>query len=87
MFFFFFFFFFFSQGELVNNIERNVATAAEYVEKSTEETFKAVAYKKNPYKIAFRPNFFKNFKRNGASKTAADQSTSDLNHNWAPDPV
>lgn len=81
------FIFSFSQGELINNIERNVTTAAEYVEESAEETSKAVAYKKNRYNIAFRPNFFKPFKRNGASKTAADQNTSDLNHNRAPDPV
>lgn len=58
--------FFFSQGELINNIERNVTTAAEYVDRSKDETSRAVDYKKNPYKITFRPNFMKSLKKNSA---------------------
>lgn len=45
-----------NQGELVDNIERNVTSAAEYVEVSGAETNKAVWYKKNPYKIFRRTN-------------------------------
>ncbi|XP_045922988.1 syntaxin-2-like [Micropterus dolomieu] len=60
-----------SQGELINNIEKNVMSAAEYVDTSKAETNKAVAYKKNPYKIASLPNFFK---RNSASESATDQT-------------
>ncbi|KAK2818988.1 hypothetical protein Q5P01_024549 [Channa striata] len=51
------------QGEIINNIEKNVTSAAEYVDVSKAETHKAVAYKKNPYKIASLPSFFKPFKR------------------------
>ncbi|XP_040012459.1 syntaxin-2-like isoform X2 [Xiphias gladius] len=68
------------QGELINNIEKNVASAAEYVDMSKAETNKAVTYKKNPYKIASFPSFFKAFKRQTTAKTAADQNISDLNH-------
>ncbi|XP_075885208.1 syntaxin-1A-like [Nelusetta ayraudi] len=45
-----------SQGELVDNIERNVTSAAEYVEASTKKTDDAVWYKKNPYKVFRRSN-------------------------------
>lgn len=45
-----------NQGELVDNIERNVTTAAEYVEASTNKTGNAVWYKKNPYKVFRRTN-------------------------------
>lgn len=77
----------FYQGELINNIEKNVTSAAEYVDKSKAETYKAVTYKKNPYKVASLPSFLKPFKRKTAANTAADQNTSDLNHDWAPEPV
>lgn len=73
--------FFFYQGELINNIEKNVKSAAEYVDVSKTETHKAVEYKKNRYKIASVPNFFKPFKRQNAAKTAADQNISDVNQN------
>lgn len=76
--------FFFYQGELINNIEKNVTSAAEYIGTSKAETYKAVMYKKNPYKIASLPNFFKPFKRQTTAKTGTDQNTSDLNHDWAP---
>ncbi|XP_051268885.1 syntaxin-2-like isoform X2 [Dicentrarchus labrax] len=66
------------QGELINNIEKNVMSAAEYIEVSKDETYKAVTYKKNPYKIASLPNFLKPFKRQTTAKT--DQNTSDLKH-------
>ncbi|AWP15069.1 putative syntaxin-2-like [Scophthalmus maximus] len=61
-----------SQGDLINNIEKNVTSAAEYVDVSKEEINKAVVYKKNPYKIATLPSFFKSFKRQTAAKTATD---------------
>lgn len=44
------------QGELVDNIERNVANAVEYVKASEDKTDKAVWYKKNPYKVFRRTN-------------------------------
>lgn len=44
------------QGELMDNIERNVASAIEYVKASEVETDKAVWYKKNPYKVFRRTN-------------------------------
>ncbi|XP_069019065.1 syntaxin-2-like [Embiotoca jacksoni] len=69
------------QGELINNIEKNVTSAAEYVDVSKAETSKAVAYKKNPHKIASLPNFLKPFKRQTAAQTTTDQNTSDLHHN------
>ncbi|XP_018536183.1 syntaxin-2 [Lates calcarifer] len=65
------------QGELINNIEKNVTSAAEYVGMSKAETHKAVTYKKNPYKIASLPSFFKPFKKQTSAKTATDQNTSD----------
>ncbi|XP_019937328.2 syntaxin-2-like [Paralichthys olivaceus] len=68
------------QGDLINNIEKNVTSAAEYVDASKQETNKAVTYKKNPYKIASLPDFFKPFKRQTTAKTAADHNTSDLDH-------
>ncbi|XP_070780525.1 syntaxin-2-like [Enoplosus armatus] len=68
------------QGELINNIEKNVMSAAEYVEMSKAETDKAVTYKKNPYKVASLPSFLKPFTRKPAAKSATDQNTSDLNH-------
>ncbi|XP_075936004.1 syntaxin-2-like [Anarhichas minor] len=51
------------QGDLINNIEKNVTSAAEYVDVSKAQTYDAVAYKKNPYKLASLPSFFKSFKR------------------------
>lgn len=57
---------------MINNIEKNVTSAAEYVDVSKEEINKAVVYKKNPYKIATLPSFFKSFKRQTAAKTATD---------------
>ncbi|XP_037835449.1 syntaxin-2-like isoform X2 [Kryptolebias marmoratus] len=63
------------QGELINNIEKNVTSAAEYVVKSKEETNKAVSYKKNPYKIVSLPNFFKPFKRQSSLKTTSNETT------------
>ncbi|KAM9734710.1 syntaxin-2-like isoform 2-T3 [Menidia menidia] len=67
------------QGELINNIERNVMSAAEYVGASRQETHKAVAYKKNRHKIASLPSFFKPFKRQSSLK-AETEVPSDLNH-------
>ncbi|XP_054468560.1 syntaxin-2-like isoform X2 [Anoplopoma fimbria] len=68
------------QGDLINSIEKNVTSAAEYVDASKEQTHEAVTYKKNPHKIASLPSFFKSFKRKATAKTATDQNASDLNH-------
>ncbi|KAM9794818.1 syntaxin-2-like isoform 1-T1 [Syngnathus typhle] len=70
-----------SQGELVNSIEKNVASAANYVEESIDETHKAVMYKKNPYKIVSLPRFFKSFRRKTEPKTVTGPKPSDQNHN------
>ncbi|KAG7499272.1 hypothetical protein JOB18_033728 [Solea senegalensis] len=70
-----------SQGDLINNIEKNVSSAVDYVDMSKEETNKAVVYKKNPYKIASLPSFLKPFKRQTSFKTAMDQNPSNSNHN------
>ncbi|XP_019713493.1 syntaxin-2-like [Hippocampus comes] len=70
-----------SQGELVNSIEKNVASAAEYVEESREETHKAVTYKKNPYKLVSLPRFFKSFRRKREANTVTGPNSSDQNHN------
>ncbi|KAM6975418.1 syntaxin-2-like [Tautogolabrus adspersus] len=75
------------QGELINNIEKNVTSAAEYVDVSKAETYKAVTYKKNPHKIASLPSFLKTFKRQASSKSGNDQKTSEANHDSAPEPV
>ncbi|XP_008323114.1 syntaxin-2-like [Cynoglossus semilaevis] len=67
------------QGDLINNIEKNVTTAAEYVDKSTEETNKAVTYKRNPYKVASLPSFLKPFRRQGSIKKDPAQNSSGSN--------
>ncbi|XP_056288566.1 syntaxin-like isoform X2 [Pseudoliparis swirei] len=67
------------QGDLINNIENNVTRAAEYVDVSKAKTSEAVAYKKNRYKVASLPSFFKSFKRKSSAKTAPDQKASNLN--------
>ncbi|XP_034402626.1 syntaxin-2-like [Cyclopterus lumpus] len=67
------------QGDLINNIEKNVTSAAEYVDVSKAKTSEAVAYKKNRHKIASLPSFFKSFKRKTTAKTAPDQNASHLN--------
>lgn len=67
------------QGELINSIEKNVTSAAEYTDMSTAETDKALQYKKHPTKIASFPNILRSFRRR--KKNAADQNTPDLNHN------
>ncbi|XP_041666916.1 syntaxin-2-like [Cheilinus undulatus] len=68
------------QGELINNIEKNVTSASEYVDDSKAETYKAVTFKKNPYKVVSLPSFLKPFKRQASTKTANDQKTSEVNH-------
>lgn len=66
------------QGELINNIEKNVRSAAEYVGQGRAETHKAVTYKKNPTRIASLPNFLKPSKK----KThQAKQNRSELDQN------
>lgn len=71
------------QGELINNIERNVMGAAEYVDESKEETEKAIAYKKNRHKVVSLPSFFRPFRKRNSTKTRPEPNPSDLNHNWA----
>ncbi|XP_068430593.1 syntaxin-2-like [Clinocottus analis] len=68
------------QGDLINNIEKNVTSAAEYVDVSKAQTFEAVAYKKNPYKMASLPSFFKSFRRKTTVKAAPDQNPTNINH-------
>ncbi|KAM8828374.1 syntaxin-2-like isoform 1-T2 [Spinachia spinachia] len=51
------------QGDLINNIEKNVTSAAEYVDVSKAQTCEAITYKKNPSKVAYLPSFFRPFKR------------------------
>ncbi|XP_043952258.1 syntaxin-2-like [Gambusia affinis] len=63
------------QGELINNIEKNVTSAGEYVHASKKETGRALAYKKNPYKIVSLPSFFKSFRRQPS--TAANENSSE----------
>lgn len=72
------FIFLFYQGELINNIEKNVRSAVEYVDESKSETHKAVGYKENRFKIASVPKFFKPFKRQTSAKTATDTNTSEV---------
>ncbi len=69
--------FLFYQGELINNIEKNVTSAGAYVRVAKEKTNEAVEFKENRYKIASSPSFFKLFKRKTTAKTATDQNTSD----------
>ena len=76
--------FYFHQGELLNNIEKNVTSAAEYVDVSKEEINKAVTYKKNPHKIISLPSFFRPFKRGTSAKTGTDQDPSDWNNDNGP---
>ncbi|RVE65644.1 hypothetical protein OJAV_G00118460 [Oryzias javanicus] len=71
-----------SQGELINNIERNVMSAAQYVDESKEETDKAITYKKNRHKVVSLPSFFRPFKKRNSTKTRPEPNPSDLNHNW-----
>ncbi|XP_061656386.1 syntaxin-2-like isoform X2 [Syngnathoides biaculeatus] len=65
------------QGELMNSIEKNVASAAEYVDQSKEDTQKAVTYKKNPYKIFSLPRFIRSFGRQSVAKTVLGSNVSD----------
>lgn len=68
-----------SQGELINNIEKNVMSAAEYVDESKKETRKALGFKENPYKIISMPSFLKSFKRQASTKSANDPNDSEVN--------
>ncbi|XP_015240110.1 PREDICTED: syntaxin-2-like isoform X1 [Cyprinodon variegatus] len=65
------------QGEMINNIEKNVTSAGEYVDVSKEETHKALEYKKNRYKIASLPSFLKPFRRQASTKSATDEDSSE----------
>ncbi|XP_029025937.1 syntaxin-2-like isoform X2 [Betta splendens] len=61
-----------SQGGLVNNIERNVMESAQYVHEAQAETKKALAFKKNPYKVASLPNFLKSLRKQSSDKTETE---------------
>ncbi|XP_076019653.1 syntaxin-2-like isoform X1 [Genypterus blacodes] len=56
------------QGDLMNNIEKNVTSAAEYVGASKGSTDNAVMYKKNPYTIT---SLQRSFKKPNSGKTTA----------------
>ncbi|CAL1569871.1 unnamed protein product [Knipowitschia caucasica] len=60
------------QGELMNNIEKNVMAAADYTERSKTETEKAVEYKKSTFKLV-PPALLRSFRKQ--SKKSSDQST------------
>ncbi|XP_055081591.1 syntaxin-2-like isoform X2 [Periophthalmus magnuspinnatus] len=59
------------QGELMNNIEKNVMSAADYTGRSKTETDKAIEYKKSTFKLV-PPVFLRSFRKH--SKTS-EQST------------
>lgn len=58
----------------MNNIEKNVTSAMEYVIESKEETHKAISYKKNPYKVASLPKIFKPFRKQSSPKTTNNEN-------------
>lgn len=60
------------QGDLVNNIEKNVMSAADYVDRSKTETDKAIVYKKSSFKLV-PPVFLRSFRKQ--SKTDQNNST------------
>lgn len=51
-----------SQGEMLNNIEKNVSDATEYVASAKGETKKAVRYQKNARRVRLLPSFPRLFK-------------------------
>lgn len=51
------------QGELMNNIEKNVMGAANYVDNSKIETDKAIEYKKSSFKL-IPPSLLRSFRKN-----------------------
>lgn len=61
------------QGDLINNIEKNVMGATDYVDHSKTETDKAIVYKKNSFKLV-PPSFLRSFRKH--SKT--DQNNTKL---------
>lgn len=63
------------QGELMNNIEKNVMGAADYVDNSKIETEKAIEYKKSSFKL-IPPGLLRSFRKH--SKTTSGQSTTKL---------
>ncbi|XP_029921890.1 syntaxin-2-like isoform X2 [Myripristis murdjan] len=69
-----------SQGELMNNIEKNVTSAAEYVDSGKADTKNAVDYMKKRHRITPFTGIFNPFRRPSSAKTAADQKPQTLNH-------
>lgn len=49
-----------TQGDLIDQIEHNVSTAAIYVQKGAEETRKAVTYSRSNRRVSFLP-LYQNF--------------------------
>lgn len=66
------------QGELINNIEKNVRSAAESAVQGRAETHKAVTFKKNPTRITSLPTFLKRSKK---KTPPAQQTRSELDQN------
>lgn len=60
------------QGELMNNIEKNVMGAADYVGNSKIETDKAIEYKKSSFKL-IPPSLMRSFRKH--SRSASDPSS------------
>lgn len=60
------------QGELMNNIEKNVMDAANYVDNSKVETDKAIEYKKSSFKL-IPPSLMKPFRKH--SRSASDPTS------------
>uniref|UniRef100_UPI003AB01C61 syntaxin-2-like n=1 Tax=Centroberyx gerrardi TaxID=166262 RepID=UPI003AB01C61 len=67
-----------TQGELMNSIEKNLTSAAEYVDTGKADTKNAVLYMKNTHRVMPLLSFFNLFKSSTAAKTAAGQNPSDL---------
>lgn len=68
----------FCQGDLINNIEKNVTGAVEFVDQSKAETHRAITFKKNRYKIASLPDFLKSSK---SKTTKTHQKSEHLDQN------
>lgn len=64
-----------TQGELMNNIEKNVMATASYVDNSKIETDKAIEYKKSSFNL-IPPILLRSFRKH--SRKNSDQSTTKL---------
>lgn len=64
-----------TQGEMINNIEKNVSSAAEYVGTAKGETKKAVRYQKRARRVRILPSFPSLFKSNSTRAATATTTT------------